>query len=196
MIDEIWTWESVNHGDACLINQSALSCLCKFRACLYHCELFFLMTSIVSMVDDWTDGSRDTLNFLIHYIPSDAITSPLPTHLDRVPCEESEYRKRRGFRNRILVAVGHSLGGCTSYVSMQWRKISVLSHVKSFSALAALTHPQLFSSLVLIDPIIVQPMDGSNTTFHEEHWQLTFGALMRRETWDSRLVYCCYMSFG
>jgi hypothetical protein len=71
-----------------------------------------------------------------------------------------------------------------------------VSHVKSFSALAALTQPQLFSSLVLIDPIIVQPTNGSNTTFHEQHQQLTFGALMRRETWDSRRVHCRHTSFG
>jgi len=134
----------VQHGDACLINQSALS-----------------------GIFDWIDDARDILNFLIYYLPSVVSTSPLPAHLHRLPTKESEYRKQNGFQNRTFVAVGHSLGGCTS-------------------ALAALTYPQLFSSLILIDPIIIQPVDGSKAIFHEHHVQLTLGALMRRETWDSQ----------
>ncbi|KAF8240976.1 alpha/beta-hydrolase [Tricholoma matsutake] len=147
VIDEVWTWESVQHGDACMINQGALS------------GLF-----------DWSDNARDILNFLIHYLPSSLTASRLPTHLHRVSTEEAELRKTQGFHNRTFVAVGHSYGGCTS-------------------TLAALTHPELFSSLILIDPVIVEPTNGSKYVFTESIEQLTFAALTRRETWGSQRVY-------
>lgn len=66
--------------------------------------------------DDWNDNARDILNFLIYYLPSTAASPPLPTHLPRLPSPESNYRKTHGFAHRTLVVVGHSFGGCTSYV--------------------------------------------------------------------------------
>ncbi|KAG6860707.1 hypothetical protein C0995_008292 [Termitomyces sp. Mi166 len=143
IIDEVWTWESVQHGDACLINADKNG-----------------------GVFDWTDNARDILNFLNFYLPSKASVSPLPTHLARVPAEESTHRQDNPFSHRTLIAVGHSYGGCTS-------------------ALAALTQPKLFSSVILIDPVILKPT-GSLIHESEQKNRLVFGALTRRETWSSR----------
>lgn len=54
-------------------------------------------------------------------------------------------------------------------------------------ALAALTCPHLFSSLVLIDPVIVKPV-GQLIHDSPHANQLVLGALLRRETWSSRQV--------
>jgi hypothetical protein len=52
------------------------------------------------------------------------------------------------------------------------------------SVLAALTYPVLFSSLILVDPVIApkrtEEMRGDRI------WDLTLGALQRRETWNTR----------
>ncbi|KAG5637888.1 hypothetical protein H0H81_002773 [Sphagnurus paluster] len=93
IIDEVWTWESVQHGDAFLINGDK-----------------------IGGVFDWTDNARDILNFLTYYLPSTASAAALPTHLPRLPPAESEHRKTNPFRHRTFIAVGHSYGGCTSYV--------------------------------------------------------------------------------
>ncbi|KAG6877793.1 hypothetical protein C0993_003887 [Termitomyces sp. T159_Od127] len=143
VIDEVWTWESVQHGDACLINGDKNG-----------------------GVFDWTDNARDILNFLNFYLPSKASASSLPTHLNRVSAEESTYRQNNPFRHRTLIAVGHSYGGCTS-------------------TLAALIQPKLFSSLILIDPIIIKPTGSSNHKSKHVN-NLVRGALTRRQTWSSR----------
>ncbi|KAG6812160.1 hypothetical protein H0H92_004091 [Tricholoma furcatifolium] len=143
-IDEVWAWESVQHGDACLLNGDKNG-----------------------GVFDWTDNARDILNFLTFYLPSKVSASPLPTHLARLPTDESDYRRNNPFRHRTLVAIGHSYGGCTS-------------------TLAALTQPKLFSSVMLIDPVIVKPPGALIHVNTERVGQLVLGALLRRETWDSR----------
>lgn len=92
IIEEIWSWEAVNHGDSALINGQSLSA-------------FY----------DWLDNSRDIINFLIHYLP-DAIGCPgdeLPTHLPLIPRQVSSARAESGLTNRTLVGIGHSFGGCT-----------------------------------------------------------------------------------
>ncbi|KAF5384323.1 hypothetical protein D9615_003313 [Tricholomella constricta] len=142
-IDEVWAWESVQHGDASLINGDK-----------------------IGGVFDWTDNARDILNFLTYFLPTVASSSPLPTHLARLPSDESEYRKENPFRHRTFVAVGHSYGGCTS-------------------TLAALTQPRLFSSIILIDPVIVKPT-GQLIHKSEHADRLVVGAILRREAWDSR----------
>ncbi|KAG6841357.1 hypothetical protein C0991_011900 [Blastosporella zonata] len=143
IIDEVWTWESVQHGDACLINGDK------------NGGIF-----------DWTDNARDILNFLTFYLPTKASASRLPTHLARLPSDETGFRQNNPFRHRTLVAVGHSYGGCTT-------------------TLAALTLPKLFSSIFLIDPVIVKP---TGNLLHESGRanKLVQGAILRRETWSSR----------
>ncbi|TFK53115.1 hypothetical protein OE88DRAFT_1734063 [Heliocybe sulcata] len=126
-IDEIWTWESVQHGDAALLNERIIN----------HNSLC-----------DWRDNARDILNFLSHYLPPPSHSqqnypprpySPVSVHLQHVPASLTRQRLERGFEaeGRTLVVAGHSYGGCTS-------------------TLAALNYPVLFTGgLILIDPVIL-----------------------------------------
>lgn len=52
---------------------------------------------------------------MINFLPAVPSTTPLPTHLARLPNAEAERRKVNGFTHRTFIAVGHSYGGCTSY---------------------------------------------------------------------------------
>jgi pimeloyl-ACP methyl ester carboxylesterase len=140
LIDEIWSWEAVQHGDAGLLNSKNLG-----------------------GIYDWSDNARDILNFLLHFIPTTATASPLPTHLTRVSAPETEFRKRHGFPRRSLVTIGHSFGGCSA-------------------ALAAINFPALFSSIMLIDPVIVRPRLYHGFGRVEQY---VLGALQRRERWPS-----------
>ncbi|KAG1819128.1 Alpha/Beta hydrolase protein [Suillus subaureus] len=90
VIDEIWSWESVQHGDSALLNRQNLS------------GSF-----------DWTDNARDIANFLINYMPEEVETSSLPIQLHRVPASIGESRQKSGFSSRTLVVTGHSFGGCS-----------------------------------------------------------------------------------
>lgn len=142
VIDEIWVWESVHHGDAGLINAAK-----------------------ASGVSDWTDGGRDVANFLLHFLPP-ATTggTVLPVHLQRVSPEETSLRIQKGLKDRKFVAIGHSYGGC-------------------ISSMAASLYPNLFHSLVLIDPVIYF---RSNNVDVKPDSSLLRGALNRRDTWSSR----------
>jgi pimeloyl-ACP methyl ester carboxylesterase len=90
VIDEIWSWESVQHGDSALLNRQNLS-----------------------GTFDWTDNTRDIANFLINYMPEEIEKSSLPIQLRRVPASIGESRQKSGFSSRTLVVAGHSFGGCS-----------------------------------------------------------------------------------
>ena len=62
---------------------------------------------------NWSDNTRDIINFLVYYLPATLTPSVLPTHLPAVSPSESQRRKVHGFADRTLVAIGHSYGGCT-----------------------------------------------------------------------------------
>jgi len=110
------------------------------------------------------DNSRDILNFLINYLPASTRPLGLPTHLPRLPPEESEARKFSGYKDRTLAVIGHSFGGCTSLQ-------------------VAINYPALFSSLILVDPVVVQPgLYGRSETLKN----LVKGAMQRREHWPTR----------
>ncbi|KAG2126602.1 Alpha/Beta hydrolase protein [Suillus clintonianus] len=140
LIDEVWSWEAVQHGDAALVNESNLS-----------------------GIFDWRDNARDIAHFLLHYLPEDASSESFPDHLHLLPENISESRKTNGFSSRSLVAVGHSFGGCSSIM-------------------AAVNFPALFSSMILIDPVIVQYL-GYSSGFQVSKCA---AALTRRERWLSR----------
>ncbi|KAJ7172250.1 hypothetical protein C8R46DRAFT_1216104 [Mycena filopes] len=113
---------------------------------------------------NWADDSRDVLNFLLHFLPSTITADALPAHLPRIAPEESALRKVRGFPDRSLFATGHSFGGCCCL----W---------------AAATHPRLFTSLTLVDPVILRfgtPSGPPNVP------SLMHGAVGRRDSWTSR----------
>ena len=64
-----------------------------------------------------------------------------------------------------------------------------VGHLRSFPyrTLAALNYPRLFSSLILVDPII--GFSGVFITDRAEHVsKLVSGTLVRRDTWPSRCV--------
>ncbi|KAG2125806.1 hypothetical protein DEU56DRAFT_743431 [Suillus clintonianus] len=139
LIDEIWSWEAVQHGDAALVNETNLS-----------------------GIFDWRDNARDIAHFLMHYLPEDASLKVLPTHLQQLPETIIEYRKSEGFSSRSLVAVAHSFGGCSSII-------------------AAANFPALFSSMILVDPAIIQ-----NDVLPSHFWDRLSTTLARRNHWPSR----------
>jgi pimeloyl-ACP methyl ester carboxylesterase len=164
-VDEIWTLDAVQHGDAALLNADSLSA--NF---------------------DWSDHARDILNFLLYYLPSDIVdpSMPLPTNLERLPESVAENRRKEGFLSRKFIAVGHSYGGTSSYVlylsfPLLFCLIQILGILRT---LAALTVPAPFDTLVLVDPQIHMPpnyMGGLSTL-----QKFVFGALTRRDTWSSK----------
>ena len=170
----------MQHGDAYLINQNSLSGICERTP-------FQGVPHLTSTTVDWTDNARDILNFLIYYLPSSLTASPLPTHLDRVSAKESQHRLSNDFQNRTFVAVGHSFGGCTTYVYAS-SQIFTFNAI-FYSILAALTHPQLFSSVILIDPVITEPIDSSKIESSEHATRMILSSLKRRETWGSWQVH-------
>ncbi|KAI6138208.1 Alpha/Beta hydrolase protein [Pisolithus thermaeus] len=126
-----------------------------------HGDSALMNAENLSGMFDSQDNARDIANFLLHYLPEEATSTSLPTQLPRVPQTTSDARKEHGYHQRKLVVLGHSVGGSTS-------------------AFAALNFPKLFSSLILVDPVIF------NYGSHDLGFKLASGALMRRDTWRSR----------
>ncbi|KAH9484884.1 Abhydrolase domain-containing protein mpaH [Psilocybe cubensis] len=89
-IEELWSLEAVNHGDAALING-------------IH----------IPKLPDRSDYGRDIANFVIHHLPDgkDAFGKDLPLQLTRLPESIATERVKHGFRDRNVVTMGHSLGG-------------------------------------------------------------------------------------
>lgn len=111
LIDEVWSWEAVQHGDAALVNEKNLSGMCKApRSTTSRSK-----ANAFDLVD-WQDNARDIAHFLLHYLPEDASSDGLPVHLHLLPKAISEHRKTKGFLSRLLVSIGHSFGGCSSCV--------------------------------------------------------------------------------
>lgn len=138
-IDEIWAIDAVNHGDSALMNQSKYS------------DVF-----------EWSDHSRDILNFMVNYLPNMIAGGCDPT-LSQVPEEISRHRLENGFDSRVVVGLGHSFGGCTLMRT-------------------ALHAPRLFSSLIMVDPVMYP-----SYAFRGQYiGQLIKGALSRRDQWPDR----------
>lgn len=119
IIDEIWLFEAIQHGDTGLINTGLLPRACKSTPT----TLPFNTHLLISLVN-CLDNVRDILRFLLYYIPDrvDRDTRgevvDLPTHLTRLPDEAVSRRINEGFpySKRKMVGIGHSLGGCSVYV--------------------------------------------------------------------------------
>ncbi|OSX64808.1 hypothetical protein POSPLADRAFT_1044257 [Postia placenta MAD-698-R-SB12] len=116
--------------------------------------------------DDWRDNSRDILHFFLHYMPASCSPNKLPIHLPRLDPTVAEGRRLHGFTSRINVGIGHSLGGCTV-------------------TRAAITEPALFSSLILVDPMI-RPHPKGELSITSATYQFTVGAIARQIHWPSR----------
>lgn len=98
IIDEIWLFEAIQHGDTGLIN-----------------------TGLLPRAFNWLDNVRDILHFLLYYIPDRVYRDAqgkaidLPTHLPRLSDNKVSRRIKEGYplSNRKIVGIGHSLGGCS-----------------------------------------------------------------------------------
>ncbi|KAI6138741.1 hypothetical protein BKA82DRAFT_3989582, partial [Pisolithus tinctorius] len=145
LVDEVWSWEAVNHGDSALVNVESLS-----------------------GIFDWHDDARDIANFLLNYLPEEATPASLLTCLARVPEAMSDACKELGYHCRRLVVVGHSFGGTSP-------------------TLAALNFPKFFSSLILVDLIIL----AEKTRTVEEAVRFAVNAFTRRMFWSSHEDALC-----
>lgn len=65
-----------------------------------------------------------------------------------------------------------------------------------FRVHAAVSHPKLFSALILLDPVIVLPLIGEGMAW-ADYWgaldpltALLDGAVARRNGWGSKYVFC------
>jgi hypothetical protein len=160
-IEEAWAYDSVQHGDSGLVNAKKLSGSCKALPC---CPALYgpaILTCIFAV--EWRDNARDVVNILSNYIPENFDANPLPTRLPRVASEVSAQRLKHGFTDRTVVGIGHSMGGCTMCVTQSSSNQAILSCDNR--VLAACSSPSMFSSLVLIDAIIVPVLE-------EESWKL------------------------
>ncbi|KAK4056777.1 hypothetical protein OIO90_002329 [Microbotryomycetes sp. JL221] len=151
-VEEIWSLDACNQGDSGVINEPVLG------------ETF-----------NWADHGRDIAQFLVSYIDDPKHSTPsteyiLPSistdpkllSLDTATSlPGSDTSKSRTFRNRLIVGVGHSLGG-------------------GGMAFAASAVPSLFSSIIFCDPVLVP------TEVERSVSTLTMGALIRREQWSSK----------
>ncbi|KAH8827512.1 hypothetical protein DL96DRAFT_1252034 [Flagelloscypha sp. PMI_526] len=118
LVGEIWSFEGVQHGDSAVINSKTLES---------------------AGLSCWEDDSRDIVQFLTYFLPSQSSGLELPTVLSRIPESDTRDRLVNGLaKNRRVVAIGHSFGSSTA-------------------ALAAIHFPKLFSSLLLMDPIVIRP---------------------------------------
>lgn len=123
---------------------------------------------------NWADHGRDLLNFILSYgdapASSPGLLNPAPDVPDHLKLLDNgpllptgpSVPSARTYRSRLIVAIGHSLGG-------------------GATAYAASALPSLFSSLVFVDPVLPDP-----TVSTRAMTRLTAGALMRRETWKTR----------
>ncbi|GAA5893666.1 triglyceride lipase [Sporobolomyces salmoneus] len=155
-VEEIWALDCVLQGDSATLNEDVLD-----------------------SVFNWVDHGRDIVNFLISYIdanPSSSDSSPLPAlqpaadidptllKLDNVPsiAPGPASPAQRKYRDRLIVGIGHSLGG-------------------GGTAFAATACPSLFSSVIFLDPVLVAPHHPARSTR-----PLAGGALVRRQKWKSK----------
>ncbi|ORY36942.1 hypothetical protein BCR35DRAFT_60181, partial [Leucosporidium creatinivorum] len=127
-VDEIWALDAVNQGDSGVLNESVLG------------NAF-----------NWADHGRDILNFVISYLDNPSSPDSTSTELPPLQADSSllaldtESRAEGGaspssrlWRDRIIVGIGHSLGG-------------------GGMAYASSASPSLFSSIIFCDPVLPWP---------------------------------------
>ncbi|KAJ1301035.1 hypothetical protein OPQ81_003456 [Rhizoctonia solani] len=128
-----------------------------------HGDSALLNENNLGEIYEWSDHVRDILNFLINFLPDRVEYGQLERNLPQVPEKNAWGRQKRGFTHRIIVGIGHSFGGCTV-------------------AKAAIDSPKLFSSIILVDPVIYP----SYVIRYYSADPLALGALIRREHWPDR----------
>lgn len=138
----------------------------------------------LNSTDDGADGARDMLHFLRFYMPEATTSGALPTHLPRLPDATADARLARGFADRTVVGIGHSLGGTCLYAHQISLVYFQADPLLSRSTLAAIAQPAFFrgSSIICIDPFICAPYCNAGPTI----MNFVAGALARRSSWPSR----------
>jgi hypothetical protein len=136
---------------------------------------------------DRSDYGRDLANFLIHYLPegSRSYSEDIPLRLPRLSDLIVEERIKKGFSDRTLVAMGHSLGGDAVYVTINTMPpLTSYSITPVFRAVCAISYPKLFSSVILTETTLFPPSNN------KPNIRLGFvsGSLGRRSSWASRLA--------
>ncbi|OBZ76148.1 Peroxisomal membrane protein LPX1 [Grifola frondosa] len=162
-INEIWVWEAVNHGDSYLVNAQNL------------CGLY-----------DWRDNTRDILHFLLHYLPSSPSPSPSRHTSPASPTQPPPPASRVGSMSARSSASDtlSAVAACKHRRSSRSHRRSH-DHARPHRTLAAITHPALFSSLVLVDPMIL-PYPGCAPSTQDNTRAYVVGAIQRRDGWASR----------
>ncbi|KAH7337716.1 Alpha/beta hydrolase family-domain-containing protein [Rhizoctonia solani] len=127
-----------------------------------HGDSGLLNKDSLGEIFEWSDHARDILNFLSNFMP-DKVGSQTESSLSRIPEQATHDRLKHGFANRTVVGIGHSFGGCTL-------------------ARAAIESPRLFSSIILLDPVIYSSYAVRGPGIDA----LTKGALIRRDHWSDR----------
>lgn len=129
---------------------------------------------------NWADHGRDLVNTIAYYLDSPDLensvvqpgqaASALPSRsplaapeLARLDNDGPTLGERRTASKRLVVGIGHSLGG-------------------GATAYAATACPSLFSSVIFLDPVIVPANPNPPRTMVT----MTTGALKRRATWRTR----------
>jgi pimeloyl-ACP methyl ester carboxylesterase len=113
---------------------------------------------------DWRDQARDILHFLLYYIPSAVSSATLPIHLPRLSDDVARTRTTHGWTERNLIGIGHSFGAIGTLF-------------------AALTHPTLFNSIVLVEAVLGPPVDPVETV--KRLSRVVAPVAGRRSVWSS-----------
>ncbi|CEL59021.1 Peroxisomal membrane protein LPX1 OS=Saccharomyces cerevisiae (strain ATCC 204508 / S288c) GN=LPX1 PE=1 SV=1 [Rhizoctonia solani AG-1 IB] len=128
-----------------------------------HGDSALLNEKNLGEIFEWSDHARDILNFLGNYLPDRVENKQIERNLSHIPDQAVQDRLKQGFTHRNIVGIGHSFGGCTL-------------------ARAVLDSPSLFSSIMLLDPVIYPSYAIRGPGIDA----LTKGALIRRGQWPDR----------
>ncbi|KAI6014969.1 hypothetical protein F5J12DRAFT_969296 [Pisolithus orientalis] len=115
-------------------------------------DLALVNAESLNEIFDWHDDARDIVNFLLNYLPEETTPASLPTCLAHVP--EAVF---------ALLSL-------------------MIAHFFLCRALAALNFPKLFSSLILVDPIIT----AEKTKLVDEAVRFAVNAFTMQMFWSSR----------
>lgn len=178
-VQEVWALDCINQGDSAILNDEVLGDVCAFSSLPF--PAFCPSADLYDPTVNWGDHGRDVLNFIISYMDSPTLASLPPNPASPVvlapapdvpptlfsldastPAPGSTTPTSRTYRDRLIVAIGHSLGG-------------------GATAYAATALPSLFSSLIFVDPVL--PTPSIDTRSMEV---LSTGAIVRKEKWGSR----------
>jgi pimeloyl-ACP methyl ester carboxylesterase len=90
----------------------------------------------------------------------------LPVHLSRHSEEVATYRTSNGLSDRTVIGLGHSFGAVSTLF-------------------AALTHPALFKSLVLVEAVVGEPLTSAEEAVNKGLPRVVVPTISRPSVWSS-----------